>query len=323
MKTVLIVFTGIILLVCSDRGRADGSIESESESQTKVVGDSATEHALPLKKSPAIKSPVIKSPVIETAKQQTMNKSHEFLRQFIRSENAALTRFHTDYYQYLMETKRTDGSTLEEHLRDFGTAFSSPNRVSNKELAELESAFKIKLPQDLVQFYRTIGEYNGADSTQSLVCHLHSCRDLLKYSRTKRPYERLSSLGIPHGIRHSWGNSRPELTRGDGISEEQCDRLSDAYTWFGYISDGSGEAGLHFSFNAQQQYCLFYWHQDEAHSDLSPDLICKVSLAELLQSCIEGYLAVRQVETGEEGELPDVSFRLADLVRWLEKKYSK
>jgi len=266
----------------------------------------------------------IETPAEGKSKAGKMTKALLYLRNYVASQNEAQKKFQTDYYRYLVEQDDTDGDTLEDHLSKHGLAFQQHANATAQQIAALEKRAAVKLPKDLVQFYHEIGAFDGRDVFQSIHFHLPSCNELLADFDSESKSDRLSSLGLPDGIRYSWGNSRPELVRGgDGLPEEKFDRLVATYKWFGSISDGSFESGLHFAFDNEGRYCVFYWHQD-TQSDLKPDVVYKGEFAELLKQCIEGYQAVRDYEEAEEeGEEPDVYFDLEDLAPWLEKKLSE
>ena len=106
----------------------------------------------------------------------------------------------------------------------------------------------------------------------------------------------LESLGLPDGISCTWDNDRPEMQRGNGLTEEEFDRLSNEYTWFGEISCREDTNGhIHFTFNTEGAYCLFYWDQDCGFESEGPDIVFNGPLPELVKYCVEGYLAVRVI----------------------------
>jgi len=126
-----------------------------------------------------------------------LSNSRDYLLNFIRSENAEVRQFQTQYYQYLLDVDKTDGLSMEQHLHQFGHAFVDPTPASNEQLTTLETSFGIKLPNDLITFYQTIGMVAGTDASQAMIFHVHSCKDLLRFFNTDKAYEQLHSLGPP------------------------------------------------------------------------------------------------------------------------------
>ena len=247
-------------------------------------------------------------------------KAVEKLREFQSAQNAEARRRRTAYYQYLVEADRTDGKTLEEHIETY-KAFHTVEKSSEDQIASLEQKAGVKLPEDLKNFYREMGAFSGRDTDSAIDFNIPNCQSLIQALESEVAYKRLYSLGISDGIRGTWGNSRPELEPGsDSFSQSDYEKLCSEYSWFGSLRDQMLESGVHFAFDRQGRYCLFYWHQDDAHSDLKPDLVFDGAFAELLGHCIDGYFAVREVEEDEEeGEDPSVSFDLEVLVLWLKE----
>ncbi len=254
-----------------------------------------------------------------------MNEAIEYLKDYASAQNREQTRLQTDYYKYLEEEGDTGGESLEDHLNKYGKAFDESTAATDEMIQALEKKTDAKLPVDLIEFYKKIGGFTGGgrlhlDSVRYIIPDCQGILSLLESTE----YDRLESLGLPDGIRHTWGNSRPELGRGNGgLPEDQFDEISKEYKWFGSMHDGSYESGLHFTFDQKSSYHLFYWHQDWP-ADLKPDITFQGPVAELLKTCIEGYLATREIDDDEaEDEEPSFDFELENLVTWLKNTLSK
>ena len=247
---------------------------------------------------------------------KNMSEATEFLKQYISTQNELQTKFHTEYYQYLVEAEKTDGDSLEDHLRQFGAVFRKSTCAQDQDIKALENKAGVALPSDLVSFYQQVGGFSGTDTHQAIEYGISDCDELLASLQSDKS-DRLFSLGLPDGIRYTWGNDRPELLAATSEQPEgRLEQVSKQFKWFGSIRDSHYESGLHFAFDSKGKYYLFYWHQDE-YSELEPDVVFDGKFAELLKLCVEGYLAVREIEKEDDEE--SAYFDLEELVTFLKK----
>lgn len=215
------------------------------------------------------------------------------IEQAIAAPNAEARQRQAEYHQYLVESGRDDGETLEEHLDRFVQPAKISGPADPADIDRLRTLSPLPLPDELLQFYRSAGGFDGGRPFSGT--HVPSPTELLTMHRSKRPYERIRSIGLVDMIRASWGNDRFEFEAGsgEGLSEQQITALNSAYAVAGWRPREDGEAFEYLYFDAAGRFDILHYHQDDFETLYEDDLVPMVA-----------------------GRAATLSFRLA-IERWL------
>jgi hypothetical protein len=117
----------------------------------------------------------------------------------------------------------------------------------------------MEVPVFLQAYYQQIGGLrNGAEDYHLSIPSVSTLHEELK---AERNFDKRYSMGLIDAIKHSWGNDRPEFQH---ISQVEIDYINANYKCIGfYRYDGQLEEAFYIYFDAQHQFGLARYHQDE------------------------------------------------------------
>ena len=181
------------------------------------------------------------------------------IQALVDARNAPELARRKDYYEYLVQQRRTDGETLEEHIARFADFVRFGPGATDDEIAQLTERIDTQLPEALLDFYRELGGLRGQGMT------IYSPAELLvSLSDTVRPYERLYSTGITDMMRHAWGNDRWEFEpKNELITQAEIDGLKSRYHCIGLHGSGDCESHTYLYFDTEGRFGTIHYHQDE------------------------------------------------------------
>lgn len=217
------------------------------------------------------------------------------IQALVETFNAPEIARRREYYDYLL-SKGDSEETFEEHLAKYSQIIRVGETTSDAELAALEAALGRPLPDDLREFYKTVGQLR---STMGPI-EVPSARELLR--RLALPEEwsghRIRSLGLVDMIVHCWGGDRWEFRPESGlIKAEEIERLNARYAVFGWLNSDPGLEGHHYLyFDEAGRFGTVFFHQEdfdrfyaESLGPMQERSPAKETLSELLVRAIEGF----------------------------------
>lgn len=145
--------------------------------------------------------------------------------------------------------------------------------ASDEEIQELASYFTQPLPKELITFYKTIG---GIESDETF--SIFSVENLLNQIQ-ERTNLKHNSTGIIDMIIAFWGNDRPEFQEYKLLTEEQTQKINEAFSCIGWImsEEDINESGEYVIFDKNENFTNIYCHQDNIKATTN-------QLLELLES---------------------------------------
>ena len=149
--------------------------------------------------------------------------------------------------------------------------------ASVEEIQELASYFTQPLPKELITFYKTIG---GIESDETF--SIFSVENLLNQIQ-ERTNLKHNSTGIIDMIIAFWGNDRPEFQEYKFLTEEQTQKINEAFPCIGWMmsEEDINESGEYVIFDKNGNFANIYCHQDKIKSTVN-------QLLELLESGLPG-----------------------------------
>lgn len=130
--------------------------------------------------------------------------------------------------------------------------------ASNEEIQELTSYFSLPLPQELITFYKTVG---GIESDETF--RISSAENLIRYMKQRTSFSH-NSAGIIDMIIAFWANDRPELQEYKLLTEEQTQKINEAFPCIGWMmsEEDINESGEYVIFDKNGTFANIYCHQD-------------------------------------------------------------
>ncbi|WP_294963624.1 SMI1/KNR4 family protein [uncultured Flavobacterium sp.] len=130
--------------------------------------------------------------------------------------------------------------------------------ASNDEIEELASYFPFPLPEELINFYKTIG---GIESDE-IFC-ISSAKNLTRYMKQRADFAN-NSTGIVDMIIAYWGNDRPELQKYKLLSPEETEKINGNFPCIGWMTSQEDveESGEYVIFDKNGNFTNIYCHQD-------------------------------------------------------------
>jgi len=149
--------------------------------------------------------------------------------------------------------------------------------ASVEEIQELASYLTQPLPKELITFYKTIG---GIESDETF--SIFSVENLLNQIQ-ERTNLKHNSTGIIDMIIAFWGNDRPEFQEYKFLTEEQTQKINEAFPCIGWMmsEEDINESGEYVIFDKNGNFANIYCHQDKIKSTVN-------QLLELLESGLPG-----------------------------------
>lgn len=149
--------------------------------------------------------------------------------------------------------------------------------ASVEEIQELASYFTQPLPQELITFYKTVG---GIESDEAF--SIFSAENLLNQIQERTDLKH-NSTGIIDMIIAFWGNDRPEFQEYKFLTEEQTQKINEAFPCIGWMmsEEDINESGEYVIFDKNGNFANIYCHQDKIKSTVN-------QLLELLESGLPG-----------------------------------
>lgn len=133
---------------------------------------------------------------------------------------------------------------------------SSP--ASDEEIQELASYFTLPLPEELINFYKTIG---GIESDE-IFC-ISSAENLIRYMKQRADFAH-NSTGIIDMIIAYWGNDRPELQKYKLLTQEETEKINTNFQCIGWMTSEEDieESSEYVIFDRNGNFINIYCHQD-------------------------------------------------------------
>lgn len=133
---------------------------------------------------------------------------------------------------------------------------SSP--ASDEEIQTLSTYFSQPLPEELIAFYKTVG---GIESDE--IFSIFSPENLLEQIQERSDLAN-NSTGIIDMIIAFWGNDRPEFQEYEFLTEEQTQKINEAFPCIGWImsEEDINESGEYIIFDKNGNFTNIYCHQD-------------------------------------------------------------
>ncbi|KOP36769.1 SMI1/KNR4 family protein [Flavobacterium sp. WLB] len=133
---------------------------------------------------------------------------------------------------------------------------SSP--ASDEEIQNLSTYFSQPLPEELIAFYKTVG---GIESDE--IFSIFSPENLLEQIQERSDLAN-NSTGIIDMIIAFWGNDRPEFQEYEFLTEEQTQKINEAFQCIGWImsEEDINESGEYIIFDKNGNFTNIYCHQD-------------------------------------------------------------
>ncbi|ABQ03661.1 SMI1/KNR4 family protein [Flavobacterium johnsoniae] len=130
--------------------------------------------------------------------------------------------------------------------------------ASDEEIQELTSYFSLPLPQELITFYKTVG---GIESDETF--RISSAENLIRYMKQRTAFSH-NSAGIIDMIIAFWANDRPELQEYKLLTEEQTQKINEAFPCIGWMmsEEDINESGEYVIFDKNGNFANIYCHQD-------------------------------------------------------------
>ncbi|MCP2028037.1 hypothetical protein L1276_003205 [Flavobacterium sp. HSC-32F16] len=130
--------------------------------------------------------------------------------------------------------------------------------ASNEEIQELASYFSLPLPQELINFYTTIG---GIESDE--IFRISSAENLIRYMKQRETFSH-NSTGIIDMIIAFWANDRPELQKYKFLTQEETQKINASFQCIGWITseEDIDESGEYIIFDKNGNFANLYCHQD-------------------------------------------------------------
>lgn len=130
--------------------------------------------------------------------------------------------------------------------------------ASDEEIQELTSYFSLPLPQELITFYKTVG---GIESDETF--RISSAENLIRYMKQRTSFSH-NSAGIIDMIIAFWANDRPELQEYKLLTEEQTQKINEAFPCIGWMmsEEDINESGEYVIFDKNGNFANIYCHQD-------------------------------------------------------------
>lgn len=225
----------------------------------------------------------------------------------VEAFNAPEVARRVDYWNYLRDRGRTDGESLDEHVRRYARIIRAGETATAGELAELEAIAGRPLPADLREFYRDVGQLMAGGSP----VQIESARRTLERLRlpaAERP-RRLRSLGLVDRIHACWGGAREELEPEAGLlTRDQAAALNRRFLAIGWFTTDPGEEGhTYIYFDEAGRFGALFFHQDDEDflkASLLPMLEAspaRQSLADVLLPLLRRHARPARLEEEDEG----------------------
>ncbi|UUF15161.1 MULTISPECIES: SMI1/KNR4 family protein [Flavobacterium] len=133
---------------------------------------------------------------------------------------------------------------------------SSP--ASDEEIQSLSKYFSQPLPEELIAFYKTVG---GIESDE--IFSIFSPENLLEQIQERSDLAN-NSTGIIDMIIAFWGNDRPEFQEYEFLTQEQTQKINEAFPCIGWImsEEDINESGEYIIFDKNGNFTNIYCHQD-------------------------------------------------------------
>ena len=235
----------------------------------------------------------------------------ELFQPIIDRRNAPELVRRREYYDYLVQTRRTDGQSLAQFIEQFAQIIRYEPAASTTEIAALTQCTGVTLPKALIDFYCELGGLNGQQ------IRIYAPAQLLGFlSTAAAPYERLEGIGITHLMRHAWGNDRSEFDPKQGlISKIELEQLNARYHCIGVLSSVYCESHTYLYFDQAGRFGTVEYHQDDFDGLLKGRLrpMLRESPATMaLEAAVLAWLEMPREDDESEEEYQDDECQLDD-----------
>ncbi|MDR0481084.1 MAG: sel1 repeat family protein, partial [Gallionellaceae bacterium] len=179
-------------------------------------------------------------------------------------------------------------------------------KATEEQLMQLQAYSNLIIPESLKYFYQQSGGIVPFHGDINIDANLDfpGIKKLLDSLNEERGYIRRKSLGLIDGIKHFFGNDRPELEEGEFFNAEELRFLNEHYTCFG-----------HYRPDFERAWYLFF-DQHGHFDDIYYDQDCFDELEEQLRAMLIKSPASRDLDTLLEHALKQVeSFHVGDWSR--------
>ena len=228
--------------------------------------------------------------------------------ELVATWNDAETARRRDYHAYLAG-KGDREDTFEEHLRKYGALIRTGELATPAEIRELGDAVGSPLPQELAEFYTTLGMLRGGGPAGEL--SIFSARELLRRMRDPAvpPYEAIASPGLARMMSACWGNDRFEFDPANGcISAAEVAAIDDAYICVGWVAIDPGVEGhTYVYFDRAGQFGSLFYHQDAFDELYEDDLVPMIEESPARRTLSEILLEMLRppVQRSDDGDMDE------------------
>ncbi|WP_160112091.1 SMI1/KNR4 family protein [Aquimarina sp. AU58] len=201
----------------------------------------------------------------------------ELIRTFVERYNRLGYIERKDYYSHLVEEGENE-ENFDTHLEKYGgySMLEENTQATTSQIEYLEKLAGVKFPNELKDFYRTIGSLSGMED----IFAIPSVNKLL--TNLKRTDEsKLCGLGVKDIILYYWGGFNTIL------SQDDIDLLNKQYISFGYLQENDSSVYILY-FDQQERFGVLYYDQNHPHIleksliSMLKNSIARKSLSEIL-----------------------------------------
>lgn len=219
----------------------------------------------------------------------TQLRSEDILASVNAFNDAELVR-RRDYYAYLCENEPQTES-FEQHLERYADLARSGKTATADELSELAARIAIAIPDELQEFYLSIGSLRCGAAQLFALPELLGC-----FHGVPTAYGVANSLGIIDMIRLCWGNDRFEFDPVQGyIKQAEIDMLNAAYACIGWYMPENEESSRYIYFDEQGKFGTLFYHQDGFDELYADYLLPMLSVSPATQTLSEIILDIMRV----------------------------
>ena len=205
----------------------------------------------------------------------------------LRLEDEFKEKLQRDHHQYLLshDPEGTDPD-FDLYIQDIKFLFSKLDEVAtNTQIDTLTEIVGMPLPDDLVNFYLNMGGLHGDLFNGYLNLKLFAPSTLIESRNSEHPRNKLHGINLYDMIQYSWSNDRPELLVENGFPRSIVEALKKPLC-IGWFTDGYLESHAYIINTSENQFGIFYWHQDDTLESDSLASVNSYSLSDLFTKVI-------------------------------------
>lgn len=199
----------------------------------------------------------------------TKNLTTDILLEFCKLEYEAELIKRKDYYNYKLEEKTID-DTFANFFETYGSQYKfNKELATEKEIKDFEKTHNVKLPEELQQFYKTMGCFYG---NVDLQINIWSIDNINKELEAKNNYS-IQGVGLGDALlTYGWYGDKSNML--NVLTEQKISKLNNQYTAIGFIA-------LNDDFDAM---LIIYFDKEEKF-----DFICIDN--QLVDSSLENFIS--------------------------------